>query len=113
MIKYIVGYTGPGYIAQNIKDAIDYYNTKNGNVVFAAGNSNSEADYYPAFAIPRPTTFRESARRARVDVGTTTAPSPSRPSKTRGSAPPSPTTATGSRSPRPASAYTPRGASPA
>ncbi|KAK7242420.1 serine-type endopeptidase [Aureococcus anophagefferens] len=47
------GYTGagprPGYIAQNIKDAIDYYNTKNGIVVFAAGNSNSEADYYPGY----------------------------------------------------------------
>ncbi|KAH8078788.1 serine-type endopeptidase [Aureococcus anophagefferens] len=52
MIKYIIGYTGPGYIAQNIKDAIDYYNAKSGIVVFAAGNSNSEADYYPAFAIP-------------------------------------------------------------
>ncbi|KAH8062753.1 serine-type endopeptidase [Aureococcus anophagefferens] len=41
------GYTGagprPGYIAQNIKDAIDYYNTKNGIVVFAAGNSNSRS----------------------------------------------------------------------
>ena len=52
-----IGYTGPGYIAQSIKDAIDYYNTKNGIVVFAAGNSNSELDYYPGFAIPRPTTF--------------------------------------------------------
>ncbi|KAH8053644.1 serine-type endopeptidase [Aureococcus anophagefferens] len=36
MIKYIAGYTGPGYIAQNIKDAIDYYNAKSGIVVFAA-----------------------------------------------------------------------------
>merc|ERR1719482_857822 len=41
--------TGPGLIAQNIKDAIDYYNAKSGIVVFAAGNSNSEADYYPAY----------------------------------------------------------------
>ncbi|KAH8064423.1 serine-type endopeptidase [Aureococcus anophagefferens] len=73
MIKYIIGYTGPGYIAQNIKDAIDYYNAKSGIVVFAAGNSNSEADYCPAFAIPRPTTFREratSARRRRYYDGT-------------------------------------------
>ncbi|KAH8094386.1 serine-type endopeptidase [Aureococcus anophagefferens] len=49
------GYTGrarrvrPGYIAQNIKDAIDYYNSKKGIVVFAAGNQNSASDYYPAF----------------------------------------------------------------
>ena len=43
----MVGYTGPGYIAQSIKDAIDYYNAKSGIVVFAAGNSNSESAYYP------------------------------------------------------------------
>ena len=35
---------GPGYIAQNIKDAIDYYNSKKGIVVFAAGNQNSASD---------------------------------------------------------------------
>jgi len=40
---------GPGYIAQNIKDAIDYYNSKKGIVVFAAGNQNSASDYYPAY----------------------------------------------------------------
>ncbi|KAH8045130.1 serine-type endopeptidase [Aureococcus anophagefferens] len=40
---------GPGYIAQNIKDAIDYYNSKKGIVVFAAGNQNSASDYDPAF----------------------------------------------------------------
>jgi len=45
----LVGYTGPGYIAQSIKDAIDYYNAKNGIVVFAAGNQNSASDYYPAY----------------------------------------------------------------
>ncbi|KAH8062755.1 serine-type endopeptidase [Aureococcus anophagefferens] len=43
------GYTSRGYVAQSILDAIDYYNAVNGIVVFAAGNSNSEADYYPAF----------------------------------------------------------------
>lgn len=49
------GYTGPGYVDQAILDAIDYYNDKslNGNVeglvVFAAGNSNSEQDYYPGY----------------------------------------------------------------
>ena len=44
-----IGYTGPGFIAQNIKDAIDYYNAKSGIVVFAAGNSNSESAYYPGY----------------------------------------------------------------
>ncbi|KAH8090093.1 serine-type endopeptidase [Aureococcus anophagefferens] len=39
----------PGYVAQSILDAIDYYNAVNGIVVFAAGNSNSESDYYPGF----------------------------------------------------------------
>merc|ERR1719155_303355 len=43
------GYTSPGFVSQAILDAIDYYNAVNGIVVFAAGNSNSEADYYPAF----------------------------------------------------------------
>ncbi|KAH8062750.1 serine-type endopeptidase [Aureococcus anophagefferens] len=33
----------------SIKDAIDYYNAKNGIVVFAAGNQNSASDYYPAY----------------------------------------------------------------
>ena len=43
------GYTGPGYVAQSILDAIDYYNAMNGIVVFAAGNDNSKADYYPGY----------------------------------------------------------------
>jgi len=49
------GYTGPGFVDQAILDAIDYYNDKAANenveglVVFAAGNSNSEADYYPGY----------------------------------------------------------------
>jgi hypothetical protein len=36
-------------VSQAILDAIDYYNAVNGIVVFAAGNSNSELDYYPGF----------------------------------------------------------------
>ena len=43
------GYTSPEVFGQAELDAIDYYNTKNGIVVFAAGNDDSEADYYPGF----------------------------------------------------------------
>ena len=43
------GYTSPGVYGQAELDAIDYYNTKDGIVVFAAGNDNSDADYYPGY----------------------------------------------------------------
>merc|ERR1719331_567118 len=41
------GYTSPDVYEQAVLDAIDYYNDMGGIVVFAAGNSNSEACYYP------------------------------------------------------------------
>ena len=41
------GYTAPDVYEQAVLDAIDYYNDMGGIVVFAAGNSNSEACYYP------------------------------------------------------------------
>ena len=37
----------PGAFNQAELDAIDYYNSKNGIVVFAAGNYNSELEYFP------------------------------------------------------------------
>ena len=43
------GYTSPGYTEQSVSDAIAYYNSKNGIVVFAAGNDDSELHYYPAY----------------------------------------------------------------
>ena len=51
------GYTNPGNFDESIKDAIDYFIAeagdfpnspmKGGIVIFAAGNSNSDADWYP------------------------------------------------------------------
>ena len=41
------GYTSPDVCEQAVIDAIDYYNDEGGIVVFAAGNDNSEACYYP------------------------------------------------------------------
>ena len=41
------GYTSPDYYEQVVLDAIDYYNSAGGIVVFAAGNDNSESCYYP------------------------------------------------------------------
>lgn len=60
------GYRNPGFMEQALTDAIDYFiqfagYDENGNpsgpiqggiVVFAAGNSNSSADYYPGFYEP-------------------------------------------------------------
>ena len=42
------GYDEPGVYDQAELDAIDYYNSKDGLVVFAAGNSGTEDDWYPA-----------------------------------------------------------------
>ncbi|KAJ1457233.1 peptidase S8/S53 domain-containing protein [Pelagophyceae sp. CCMP2097] len=41
------GYTQPGSLPQSAKAAIDYYNLKNGIVVFAAGNEASDLQYNP------------------------------------------------------------------
>jgi subtilisin family serine protease len=41
------GYTSPDFYEQAVLDAINYYNSAGGNVVFAAGNDNSESCYYP------------------------------------------------------------------
>ena len=41
------GYTSPDVYEQAVLDAIDYYNSAGGIVVFAAGNDNSESCYYP------------------------------------------------------------------
>jgi len=41
------GYTSPNFVEESILDAIDYYNSAGGIVVFAAGNSNSDELYYP------------------------------------------------------------------
>jgi subtilisin family serine protease len=51
------GYTSPNVYNQNVLDAIDYFNingggdamTDGGITIFAAGNSNSSANYYPGF----------------------------------------------------------------
>jgi subtilisin family serine protease len=50
------GYSSPGVYNQNVLDAIDYFNLNGGGsimdggiTIFAAGNSNSSADYYPAY----------------------------------------------------------------
>jgi len=43
------GYTAPGAYEQAVLAAIDYFNSKNGIVVFAAGNDNSASNYYPGF----------------------------------------------------------------
>lgn len=53
------GYTSPFYFDQSIKDAIDYFIAEAGNytgspmkggiVIFAAGNSNSDSEWYPAY----------------------------------------------------------------
>ena len=51
------GYIYPGDFEQSVLDAIDYYTDSEddggqgieGAVVFAAGNDNSNADYYPAY----------------------------------------------------------------
>ena len=42
------GYMGPDIYDQAELDAIDYYNSKNGLVVFAAGNDGVEGNWYPA-----------------------------------------------------------------
>ncbi|KAH8063088.1 serine-type endopeptidase [Aureococcus anophagefferens] len=42
------GYYGPDIYDQAELDAIDYYNSKNGLVVFAAGNDGVEGNWYPA-----------------------------------------------------------------
>ena len=50
------GYTFAGYYEQSVLDAIDYFNTHGGGdameggiTIFAAGNSDSSADYYPGY----------------------------------------------------------------
>jgi len=53
------GYSEPGYFDQSIKDAIDYFIAEAGNypgspmrggiVIFASGNSNYDADWYPGY----------------------------------------------------------------
>ena len=51
------GYTTPGAYNQNVLDAIDYFNINGGGdalidggiTIFAAGNDNSSANYYPGF----------------------------------------------------------------
>jgi len=50
------GYTNPNTYNQNALDAIDYFNVNGGGsamsggiTIFAAGNSNSSANYYPAY----------------------------------------------------------------
>jgi len=43
------GYTAPGAYEQAVLAAIDYFNSKDGIVVFAAGNDNSASNYYPGF----------------------------------------------------------------
>jgi subtilisin family serine protease len=50
------GYTSPGVYNQNELDAIDYFNLNGGGsmmnggiTIFAAGNSNSSANFYPGF----------------------------------------------------------------
>jgi subtilisin family serine protease len=51
------GYTQPGVFNQNVLDAIDYFNINGGGdalanggiTIFAAGNDNSSANYYPGF----------------------------------------------------------------
>ena len=53
------GYTTPGFVDQSVLDAIDYFideagaypgsPMKGGIVIFAAGNSNSLTEYYPAY----------------------------------------------------------------
>ena len=53
------GYTSPGYFDQSILDAIDYFieeagdyagsPMKGGIVIFAAGNSNADAEWYPGY----------------------------------------------------------------
>jgi subtilisin family serine protease len=51
------GYTTPGAFNQNVLDAIDYFNINGGGnalidggiTIFAAGNDNSSANYYPGF----------------------------------------------------------------
>ena len=56
------GYTSPGVFEQAVLDGIDYYIANAGDydgaavegglVIFAAGNDNSDADYYPGFYEP-------------------------------------------------------------
>ncbi len=50
------GYTSPNVYNQNVLDAIDYFNEngggsvmQNGITIFAAGNDNSNANYYPGY----------------------------------------------------------------
>ncbi|KAH8096401.1 serine-type endopeptidase [Aureococcus anophagefferens] len=54
------GYTSPGVIDQSVQEAIDWFNAeardgKGGIVVFAAGNSDSDGQYFPAASTPCPT----------------------------------------------------------
>ncbi|MEO0551682.1 MAG: S8 family serine peptidase [Bacteroidota bacterium] len=60
------GYTNPGFFEQSVLDAIDYFIAnagydavgnptgpmQGGIVIFAAGNSDSDSDYYPGFYDP-------------------------------------------------------------
>jgi len=50
------GYTSPGVYDQSVLDAIDYFNVNGGGdalsggiSIYAAGNDDSEGDYYPAY----------------------------------------------------------------
>lgn len=53
------GYTSPGYVDQSVLDAIDYFieeagdfegsPMKGGIVIFAAGNSNHDGEWYPGY----------------------------------------------------------------
>jgi subtilisin family serine protease len=51
------GYTSPGVYEQSVLDAIDYFNLNGGGdaligggiTIFAAGNDNGNADYYPGY----------------------------------------------------------------
>ena len=50
------GYTSANYYEQNVLDAIDYFNVNGGGdvmnggiTIFAAGNSNSSSNFYPAY----------------------------------------------------------------
>ena len=43
------GYTSPGSYEQAVLDAIDYYDGAGGIVVFAAGNDDADAAYYPGY----------------------------------------------------------------
>ena len=66
------GYTSPGAVEQSVLDAIDYFNVNAGGtmmdgglVIVAAGNSNSDGAYYPAYypgAVAVASLLRDSAQ---------------------------------------------------